>query len=68
VTVESGAGNAAFTCTNLAIEIEKKGWPFQKAIILPFLKKKNRMITKGLSGSRDITKREIQGVEVSSCL
>jgi len=39
VTVESGAGNTAFACRNLAIRIEEKGWPFQE-ITLPFLKKK----------------------------
>jgi len=38
--VESGAGNTAFTCRYLALQIEEKGWLFHKAIILSFLKKK----------------------------
>jgi hypothetical protein len=32
--VESGEDFTAFPSRNLALQIERKGWPFQKVIIL----------------------------------
>jgi hypothetical protein len=64
--VERGVGYIAFTCKKLALQIEKKGWPFSEGDNLAS-SLKNEMITKGL-GHVISRNAMLHAVEVSSCL